>query len=175
VLGLLTVLALPPADASAQPPSFDDVVGRARGAVSRYLGEASLLLADEHCNQEAFEAVLDPHFDRVVIQPRGRRRWQAEIALVPTPELASAGYPWTEFRDVLIVDGRPVPDRQDRLSALFLQQSPQPLALERARAMAAQSARFNLGPQRNVNTPSMPLLILHPSNEERFEITRLGE
>lgn len=162
-----------PAAAPLQPPSLEVVLARAHESVTRYISEAALLLADEQCDQRAFESVRDNGgVGGLLVQPRGHRRWQAEIALVPTPELASSGYPWAEFRDVLAVDGRPVPDRQERLSALF--QGQRSLPIEQARAIAEQGARFNLGRARNINTPSMPLLILHVANESRFAFAAAG-
>ena len=51
--------------------------------------------------------------------------------------------PWGTFRDVFEVDGRTLPDRQDRLRRLFLEQPAS--ALARANEIAHESARYNLG------------------------------
>jgi hypothetical protein len=48
---------------------------------------------------------------------------------VSTPELSAAGYPWTEFRDVVAVDGQPVSDRQEQLSQLLVKRHTLPLIL----------------------------------------------
>jgi hypothetical protein len=160
--------------AYVQSPSLDAIIAHARAAVSRYVGNAALLLADEQCTQQVFESVLDTETGGVLVQPRGRRRWTAEMALVPIQDLAADGYPWTEFRDVLIVDGRAVNGREERLSSLFLQRPAQSISPERARAILEHGARFNLGPARNANTPWMPLLILHPANEGRCDLHPAG-
>jgi hypothetical protein len=178
---LALTLSLVAAPAAAQPPAvpapasaLDVVLPRARAAIDRYLNEAAFLLADEQCEQKAFEAVRDHSgAGGVLLQPRGQRRWQAEIALVPTPELAAGGNPWTEFRDVLTVDGRPVPDREERLSTILQRQNT--LRIDQARAITQQSARFNIGRERNTNTPSVPLLVLARSNAHRFAFSAAGE
>ncbi len=174
-IALALVLVSPPLGTlpvAVQQPSLDEALGRARQVVSRYVSEAALLLADEQCDQRVSERVIDPGGGSMD-QPRGRRRWQAEIALVPTPDLSATGYPWIEFRDVVVVDGHPVPDRQERLSQLFLKEKA--LSMERAGAIVRQGARFNMGGDRTLNMPSVPLLILHPVNQHRFAFSRMGE
>lgn len=178
LIGLVVFVLTAPAH--GQPPvaaptarALDDVLARAREAVARYLDQAAFLLADERCDQKDFEAVRNhDSIGGVLLQPRGQRRWKAEIALVPTPDLAPGGNPWTEFRDILEVDGRAVADRQERLSTMLREQSTVPI--DQARAIVAQSARFNIGRERNTNTPSMPLLVLAPSNAHRFFFTAAG-
>jgi hypothetical protein len=164
-----------------QSPSLDDVLKRARESVARHGEQAQLLLADEQCDQKAFESTLEPtggaYAFRGVpnrVDPRGRRRWQAELALIRTPTLTAIGYPWTEFRDVVSVDGRPLTDRTQRLSRLFLDSAG--WSLESARQIAQESARFNIGSlARTVNTPAVPLLVLHPANAARFLFEKSGE
>ena len=75
------------------------------------------------------------------------------------------------FRDVLTVDGRRVHDREDRLQQLFLRRDARTLA--RARVIADESARYNLGQiHRNVNVPTAALFFLHPANRQRFTFER---
>lgn len=167
----------------SQVPSLDDVLKRAREAVARYEQQAALLLANEQCEQKAFESSLEGtagggalayRGNPIRVDPRGRRKWQAELAMVRTPDLAARGYPWMEFRDVVTVDGRPLADREQRLSRLFLQQAA--WSLQRAREIAEESSRFNIGSvKRNVNTPAVPLLILHAVNAARFSFQKSGE
>src|SRR6185295_13941168 len=74
-----------------------------------------------------------------VSQTGSRRELKSDFLLVqPTPTGE-----WIPFRDVFEVDGAPVRDRQQRLAALFLKPSTD--ALERANAIADESARYNLG------------------------------
>src|SRR6186713_1289628 len=63
---------------------------------------------------------------------------------------------WIVLRDVFEVDGRPVRDREERLSRLFGQGTPD--SIQQARRLAAEGSRFNLNGQgvvldRTINTP----------------------
>ena len=177
VLSGLSASVIP---AFTQTPSLDDVLSRARQFVTRYETQAAMLLFDEQCDQKAFESTLEStggayafRGSPVRVDPRGRRKWQAEMAMVRTPESAASGYPWMEFRDVVSVDGRPLADRQNRLSRLFLEQAG--WSLEKARQIAEEGSRFNIGSiKRNVNTPAVPLLVLHPVNRTRFAFAKAG-
>ena len=176
----LTVLTLG-STLSSQAPSLDDVLKRARTAVARYQEQAALLIADEQCDQKAFEGMTErsnspfAYTGNILrIDPKGRRKWQAELAMVPTPAFAAKGHPWQEFRDVMSVDGRPIPDRGQRLSRLFLDQSGWSLA--KAHEIAEDSARFNIGDVlHTINTPAEPLLVLHDVNAARFQFDKTGE
>ncbi len=71
---------------------------------------------------------------------------------------------WDGFRDVYEVDGKPVPDRHDRLLKLFMQ-SPA-AAIEQSRKIAAESARYNMGSiQRNFNVPTTALFFVKADNQ----------
>ena len=64
-------------------------------------------------------------------------------------------------------------DRQARLEKLLVE-SPA-AGLERARAIADEGARFNLGRSvRNFNVPTLVLAFLHPSLQPRFSFERKG-
>ncbi|MBP7867396.1 MAG: hypothetical protein KA419_15795 [Acidobacteria bacterium] len=77
---------------------------------------------------------------------------------------------WQAFRDVLVVDRKPVRDRQERLHRLFVES---PDSLEKIRA---ESCRFNLGPVfRDFNTPTTALHILERANLPRFDVRKSGE
>lgn len=67
---------------------------------------------------------------------------------------------WVEFRDVAVVDGVPVRDRELRLLNLF--QRPTPDRLAQAQRIVAEGARFNLhAPRAKVNrTINLPLTAL---------------
>jgi hypothetical protein len=83
---------------------------------------------------------------------------------------ADSRFGWIEFRDVYEVDGRPVRDRVDRIVALF--SKPAPDALEQARRLVAEGARFNLTPvginfTRTVNLPLAALRFLRADAQHR--------
>jgi hypothetical protein len=88
------------------------------------------------------------------------RTLKSDLLLVPVPGEAR----YVEFRDVFEVDGRAVRDREDRLTRLFL--DPSASASEPLRAIAQESARYNIGTiQRTVNTPTLALIFLRAENQ----------
>jgi hypothetical protein len=79
------------------------------------------------------------------------------------------------FRDVFEVDGQSVRDRQDRLVKLFVASS-QSNAIENARDIVRESARYNIGSvPRDLNLPTLPLWFLEPENTRRFKFRKVGE
>ena len=95
------------------------------------------------------------------------QRLTADFALVKT----GAGR-WLGYRDVIEVNGEPVPDRRNRLLAL-LKTSSNPL--DDAARLTAESARFNVGPvMRNFNVPTTALLFFDAAGLSRFTFTRRG-
>jgi hypothetical protein len=68
------------------------------------------------------------------------------------------------------VDGRPVRDREERLTRLFVE-SPRD-ALDQARQIVAESARYNLGSlTRTFNMPLLALTVLHRDGQSRFRFS----
>ena len=98
-----------------------------------------------------------------------RRLSRSDLVYVSIP----GPIPWTCFRDVFEVDGLRVRDRESRLEKLFLAES-RASALQKATAIASESARYNIGRGRTINVPTLPLLFLHPTNQERFRFERKG-
>jgi len=146
---------------SGQPTlALHDVLDRASAWVAAYGDALSTVIADERYVQT---------FD----DGRGRRESRvldSEFALVRVADRDE----WVAFRDVLSVDGVQVGDRRDRLERLFLDQPDG--ALARARAIADESARYNLGPVvRNFNVPTAALFFLHPANRDRFRFSKAYE
>jgi hypothetical protein len=109
---------------------------------------------------EAFSAVVSEEQQvQRLVRPDGRarkvRNLKSDFLLV------KAGGPWPlAFRDVISVDGKPVANRPDRLRKLFLE-NPK-TAVELARAINRESARFNIGLYRTGNSPLLPLIFLTP-------------
>jgi hypothetical protein len=133
-----------------------ELVGR---YVSDYGQQASLIIGVERYEQRYDNAPLG--------QPSGRRL-TSEFALVKT-----AGVGWAGFRDVIELNGKPIPDRQDRLQTLFKASTPD---VSEARRIADESARFNIGPtRRNFNEPTAALFFLTPATQVRFAFTRKGQ
>jgi VWFA-related protein len=94
------------------------------------------------------------------------RELRSDLVLLRTAD--SLG--WQMFRDVFEVDGKPVRDRQERLSRLFEQ--PAPEALEQAARIVREGARYNIGvADRTINTPVLALFFLHANHQSRFEFS----
>jgi len=84
--------------------------------------------------------------------------------------LSAGRFGWVAFRDVFEVDGRPVRDREERLSRLLGQVTPD--SLQQARSLVAEGSRFNLNApgaviDRTINTPMIALMFLRPSEQSR--------
>jgi hypothetical protein len=162
-------------------PNLHDVLERAAGASARYALSAAVTLADEWCEQRLHVDRVDGSWGlaRGGLSPTTTlssrpRRWRAEFALVNTPELESSGFPWVEFRDVQEVDGRSLPNRHARLERLFVDGHDWTMA--KAAAIVEESTRFNMGPvARHFTTPGLALLMLHVTNQRRFEFGKIGE
>lgn len=140
-----------------EPSSLDGLLHATGGYVAQLRERLSNMVAEEHYDQSAEGP------------PRGgqRRELRSDFLLV-----RPAGFDWfLEYRDVIEIDGRLVQDRQDRLTDLFL--SPSSSAHIQAQAITVASARHNIGGiTRTLNTPTLALVLLHPSYQPRLTFTR---
>src|SRR5688572_25449732 len=141
------------AQAPARPPDLKTVLARAAAYVDEFREKLSGIVAEETYMQQEI--------------PGERRKLRSDLLLI-----RSETFPrWLQFRDTFEVNGRPVRDRTDRLTALFLQ----PAASARAQAerIGAESSRYNLGDVlRTINVPVMPLLFLERDVQGRLRFTR---
>jgi hypothetical protein len=158
----VTVLLIASTTAGAGAPiaaqSAPDSVASVQAFAERYQRDAPSLVAHEEYVQNATYSAT-----------RGTRQvTTAELVMVRLQGTAG----WISFRDVLTVDKRQIGDRQERL--LKLLQSPQPTALAQARAIARESARYNLGAvTRTMNVPDSALEYLQPRNAGRVQFETL--
>jgi hypothetical protein len=159
LVGLLasTSLALPDDKPAGE---LEEALASAGRYVVRYEASFRDLVADEVYDQslDSWHSSLGP----------ARRRTRADIVFVAIP----GPFPWTSFRDVYEVDGKEVRDRDARVEKLFVQG--QESAAREAAAVRAESSRFNIGFQRTVNEPTLPLMFLHPHNQARFAFALRG-
>lgn len=147
----------------ARRPEVDDVLRRAGVTVAGLEGRLAVAVATEEYSQ-----TLTQDTDWIGSR-RERRNLVSEAAWVPTGDALV----WAFFRDVLTVDGRPIPDRTARLQRLF-SGGPTPEAREQAAAILGESARYNIGPTRTINSPTVVLSFLHPRNQPRFRFEARG-
>jgi hypothetical protein len=141
----------------ALDPDLQAVLARTSSYVDRYVNELGNVVAQERYRQ-------------VVRRPYAggeSRTTMSDLLLVRT----RTG--WTPFRDVLEVDGKPLPDREDRLRRLFLE-SPEK-AMAEGRRISEEGARYNLGQVfRTINTPTLALGFLLPTVIGGFHFERHG-
>jgi VWFA-related protein len=162
------------APAAAPADGADEIMRRAGAYVEQYGGQASLLVGVERYSQSVNRVVSRAASGRgnnmdISNVPGQRRRLVSEFALTPNSSTSGG---WLGYRDVIEVDGRPVPDRGGRLQAILRAGAPD---LEEARRIAAEGSRYNIGPvSRNFNLPTTTLFFFHPENLTRFTFRRRG-
>lgn len=168
VTALLASGAMPGAPRAAQPPTLPALLGAAAAYVATYEEQVAAFVFEEEYLQRV-SCVQAPRFGGLQSLgglPPQSRRLRSEVVVINTGDLG-----WIGFRDVFEVNGKPVRNREDRLQKLFVQ--PGADALVRARALADESARFNLGSvHRNLNYPTMALMFLREANQGRSRFTR---
>src|SRR5687768_7418919 len=135
--------------------SLPDLV---RAYVERFEQEASALVAEEHYTQVVKTGLM------LATAKTETRVLRSDFVLVKPSE---AG-PWLGYRDVFEVDGKEVRERDARLLNILETTSSDSLA--RAQRMADEGARFNLGPPRALNVPTMPLQLLAARHADRIRL-----
>jgi len=153
----LTAQALESARAGvpSRPPDLKTVLARAAAYVEEFRANLSGIVAEETYVQQEI--------------PGERRELHSDLLLV-----RSETFPrWLQFRDTFEVDGQLVRDRAERLTHLFLEPA---TAVERAKRIAVESSRYNVGAlQRTINVPLMPLVFLEPGVQPRLRFSRAGD
>jgi hypothetical protein len=157
---LALALSSAPAARSPQAPSLPALLAEMGAYLAEYERRLPAVVAEEH------------YLQTDGTNARFRRRLVSDLAAVAMP-----GIGWVAFRDVYAVDGQPVRDRDERISALFLEPKTDPVA--QARAIADAGARYNLnvGPiavNRTINNPMIALRFLRGDNQPRSRFTIEG-
>ena len=137
----------------SQAPALAALLDSAASYVATYEEHSAALVFEERYQQRVtrLQRSGGPRAEVSSVDTQ-QRQLRSEVVVLSTRELG-----WLGFRDVVEVDGRPIPDRHDRLLKLF--SNPQPDAVGRAGDIAAESARFNLGSvRRTMNYPTMALI-----------------
>jgi hypothetical protein len=148
------------AAATQEKIALPQVLARAGAYVEEFQRQLSNMVAEETYLQEVVPFLGSNARGSVRYQ---RRNLKSDLLLL-RPENSTT---WVQFRDVFEVDGKPVRDREERLSALFL--APTATTADRANEIRAESARYNIGAiERTLNVPVLPLVILSPQAQPRF-------
>jgi hypothetical protein len=149
----------------AQPPTADVLRARLAAYLTDYEPRLSELIADELLVQENKRGSRPTGG----IGPREYRTIHSEVAFIALP--GDAG--WLGFRRVAKVGGKPIDGDAASLNAALTSGANDDYA--KARAMLADSARFNLGTPRTTNLPNLPLELLHQRNAHRFTVRVDGQ
>ena len=156
-----------PVPSRAQELSLSEVLARASAYVTGFRRQLSGIVAEESYEQQAragaTRALRGFEFEEE------RRRLRSDFLLVQL----EGEERYHEFRDVFEVNGRPVRDREERLTRLFLDNTAS--AAMQIQEIVTESARYNIGDiHRTLNTPTLALLILSPEYQPRFRFTRVA-
>ncbi len=157
-------------------PELAETLRRAGAWIERFADESVAVVGSEEYVQEyrrrgavAGQQAAAPG------APVEQRTLVSEVAVARTTgREAAAGYPWVQFRDVVAVDGEPLPDHRGRLEHLLA--GTRASSYGEAATLTAESARYNIGPgTRTVNVPLFALFFLVPANQPRFRFDWKGE
>jgi hypothetical protein len=165
---VVTAALLCGTSAAATDAPLVQLLDRASAYVCGYVREFSTVVAEERYVQDSRPmARIDAQGAAVAASQHAELK--SDLLFVKPESLES----WLTFRDVYAVTGRPVRDREERMAKLFVNERPG--ALDRARAIAEEGYRYNVGlKERTVANPLIALAFLQPQYRERFEFRLSG-
>jgi hypothetical protein len=142
------------AGGTAQAQEADGVaalVAKAGAYVEEYEKRFSAIVGEERQTQR-------------IVRANGSIKQQRE--LMSDLLLVRVGDNTLQFRDVIMVDGKAIRNRQDRLRKLFLEA--RKAAVKQAQAIAKESSRYNIGFRRGLEGLMIPLVIVRPTVASGF-------
>lgn len=156
---LLLILALSTTVHAQADAALDAVLGRMTTYLAEYAKNLPAMIATERYEQRIGAGMR-----------RNRRLLVSDFGLIQVQGDAE----WLGFREVFTVDGKPVSDSAKRLAELFAK--PSTHAIQQARRIAEESARYNIGPVvRTTNDPAFVLELLDGRNRQRMKFTKGGD
>ena len=161
LLSVVLVLSPRATGAGQDAQTLDQVLVRGAAFVETFVEELSTVVMEEEYAQVYFRSGGNT---------AARTTLVSEFLLLQVEDSSA----WMGFRDVFRVNGRQLRDRQDRLVSLF-QGDDTVSAIDQARRIAQESSRYNLGPTRTFNVPTLALFYLHPSRVARSDFTKRNE
>ena len=167
-VALALAAAVAHARGAAGADKADEIIGRASAYVVEFLRQFTNIVAEERYVQDALRTSGTAARGKGQVLPglSLHRTLGSDFLLVQLPGLNG----WHSFRDVFEVDGRPVRDRDERLSQLFLQ--PAAAAVEQASTLEREGIRYNIGDaDRSLNNPLLPMGMLQPHYRQRFRFS----
>jgi hypothetical protein len=176
---LAVAVAVAPLSAQQPPddPALEQLLARATWYAIDFVNKLSNVVSEERYVQDSNVALatiaipgMGGRGGTPNTVPRGssrHRELKADFLIVK-----SSSEVWTPFRDVFEVDHIPIRDRDERLAKLFLNSKDGDDADAKAKSIAEESARYNLGAvQRTINNPVFALIFLQPDTRARFKFT----
>jgi len=159
-IALVVALALSTALLQAQAePTLEAVLGRMHAYLKDYAKQLPAMIATERYQQRFGSGMR-----------KSQRLLMSDYGLIQV----QGDSEWLGFREVLSVDGKPVTDSARRLAELLAKPSVQ--ALQQARLIAEESARYNIGPVvRTINDPALVLELLDGRQSPRMRFSHNGE
>jgi hypothetical protein len=155
VVAIVAAGVLSPAVANSQDSKTEELLAKTAAYVARFVDQFSNVVAEETLVQET-------------TIPRRKRTMRSDYLLVRYPGDSQ----WQTFRDVAEVDGKPVRDKEERLTKLFLE--PASSAVRRARELQEAGSRYNLLDIGTLNNPLMVVAFLQDTYRERFRFNLAG-
>ncbi len=160
------LLALVLAPATAQQTELDDIVARTGRYVREFIPRFANVVAAEEYEQRvrSFSNIASAQALGTSAGDETTWRLQSEVLLVryPLGELD-----WVMFRDVAVVNGKPLREQQDRLMQLFI--APTVDALQRAAAISQESTRYHVpGASYQITNPLIALALMQPHYHPRM-------
>jgi hypothetical protein len=158
-LAALSVLLDAHPEAVHQEPTLPQVLGRSAVYVTRLHRQLAGIVAEEtYVQRSVVSASGVTRASRIV------RTLKSDLLLIRLPGRID----YVEFRDVFDVDGKPVRDRQERLSKLFIK--PSATGAVQLQQIIDEGARYNVGNiLRSINTPLLALAFLTPEMQSGVE------
>ncbi len=159
------------AQAVQAPVALDVALDRTATYIDSFIEHFGNVVSEERYQQEAVPVIragqLGGRGTMATIPPTQKRTLRSDFLLVKPEGSAD----WFPFRDVYEVDGSIIRDREGRLAKLFLKDASS-VALDRAREIAQESSRYNIGDvMRTINNPVIALAFLERSYQKRFAFT----
>jgi hypothetical protein len=146
----------------AQTVTIETVLPRATAYAAEFVERFSNVVTEERYSQ----AVRPPDRANGLLQVPQRRDLRSDLIIIKD----ETAFGWIMLRDVFEVDGKPVRDREERLTRLLAQ--PNRNGRAQATRIANESARYNIGPgTRTTNTPELSILFLQAALQPRFTFT----
>jgi hypothetical protein len=134
------------------------LVAKAGAYVEEYTKQFSALVGEERQTQR-------------IVRADGSVKKQRD--LVSDMLLVKVGEDTLPFRDVIMVDGKAVRNREERLRKLFVE-APK-TAVKQAQAIAKESSRYNIGFGRGLEGLMFPLIIVQPGVASGFRFAPTTE